>query len=999
MSDNIVISFSNKDRAFVQELTELLDQRLSRYRTVRGDEAGDGRPRVWIYPQQTDGSRHIIEIHRQLAQALAVIVVLSEHSAASRWVLEEVQVAWNANKLIIPITVGERTVIKQSDVGTLLSTRTWIYAEGLDIAAVADSIVTTLVELEKITRADIGSRYRHKRQLTTRPTGGYFEATRDDDERLFVVKEVASSDREVLLELDAKEAKLRQLRNPALPLIEDYIKEEGRRYIVWEEVPGRHLGDVLAAQKDQPLAWTDIQPWVADALTTLALLHQAKVLHLGLKPQNFKRTRDGQIKLLDIGLDRRPMGSAATGTTDPYLAPELLDERDPSPRSDLYAAGAVLYTLLTGDRQPSPTKPPVVKRNREVPEHVSQAIAKAMSADPAQRFRSANEFLVALEGAQEPVVGAARLPRWLVLAGVGLVVVVALFALLPLLTRGPGPDVAASTTGVVATAAPVAAGASDAAPSETVVSVAPSNAQATSLPVSSVECPIYRLGGTGVTWDMDVNVPAGEIAFIDAWGFDTTTNGVFVTITGPYTGKHTITDGAFCGGISANTNYYPIWSQRFNNMKDPFQQILLPAVPVSSLPPLPSSFQAVMAMVRDEEVNRQAIDPQRGVIIETPTNVITTIEANNSHGFTRLESTVRDFVLHADITWGEPEDSCQLSFRQNDTGFYTTGIRNEGAAYAGLAEASGRWIPFADTKSSTILTAPSAQNSLVLVGISNRLQLFINGVQVLSFSDPSNSVRNFALSGFDNIGSNETARSSCGFTNVWLWAPDGPAATVGQRPPLDTAISLEDQAFAEAILQRAAMMPLLFTEDFEGPGSRFWIGEYERGSSVIENGQFKIEALTEYPLQAHAVSELGRRKLRGDFSIATDVIHKRDAVNAGGGIVFGGAGDDEASWQTSEVLIYGDGTWAVRTYRNQAFDQQFSLERTQHSAIFRDDKANRLQITRSSETVVITINGTVVGIVTGSPVVEGWFGLTVVRADENPTATVFFDNVDVREAQ
>lgn len=348
MSDNIVISFSNKDRAFVETLSEQLNRRLNRYRTVRGAEDGDGRPRVWIYPQQTDGSRHIIEIHRQIEQALAVVVVLSEHSAASRWVLEEVQFAWNRNKFLIPVALGDRRVIRQSDPGVILETRTWNYADEADSAAVADSIVKTLEDEKFIRLADIGSRYRHKRQLTTRPTGGYFEATRDDDERLFVVKEVASSDREVLRELDAKEAKLRQLRNPALPLIEDYIKEEGRRYIVWEEVPGRHLGDVLAAQKDQPLAWSDIQPWVADALTTLAFLHQAKVLHLGLKPQNFKRTRDGQIKLLDIGLDRRPTGSAATGTTDPYLAPELLDERDPSPRSDLYAAGAVLYTRLGG---------------------------------------------------------------------------------------------------------------------------------------------------------------------------------------------------------------------------------------------------------------------------------------------------------------------------------------------------------------------------------------------------------------------------------------------------------------------------------------------------------------------------------------------------------------------------------------------------------------------------------------------------------------------------
>lgn len=447
MGDNIVISFSNKDRAFVEALAELLNQRLSRYRTVRGDEAGDGRPRVWIYPQQTDGSRHIIEIHRQLEQALAVIVILSDHSAASRWVLEEVQFAWNANKLIIPIAVGDRDVIKPSDPGVLLRTRTWIYASEVDRITVADSIIKTLEEEKLIRPAEIGSRYRHRRQLTTRPTGGYFEATRDDDERLLVVKEVANSDREVLRDLDAKVA---QLRNPALPLIEDYLQEEGRRYIVWEEMPGRSLADQLAAQRGQPLAWADIQPWVDDALVTLAFLHQAKVLHLGLKPQNLKRTRDGQIKLLDLGLDRRPAGEIV-GTTDPYLAPELLDERDPSPRSDLYAFGALLYTLLTGDTQPSPLKPSVARRNRAVPEHVSQAIAKAMSAEPAQRFRSANEFLVALGGAPVPIAGAPQLPKWLLPVGGAVAVVVAVLVAVQLFIGVGGSGASGTVPTIVPT--------------------------------------------------------------------------------------------------------------------------------------------------------------------------------------------------------------------------------------------------------------------------------------------------------------------------------------------------------------------------------------------------------------------------------------------------------------------------------------------------------------------------------------------------------------------
>ena len=89
-------------------------------------------------------------------------------------------------------------------------------------------------------------------------------------------------------------------------------------------------------------------------------------------------------------------------------------------------------------------------------------------------------------------------------------------------------------------------------------------------------CLIYKAEGKGVTWELDIDVPVGEIAFVDAWGFDDRSGGVFVTITGPYTGHHKIVDGAFCGGIPANANYEPVKQQRLQQMQEPFQRISLP---------------------------------------------------------------------------------------------------------------------------------------------------------------------------------------------------------------------------------------------------------------------------------------------------------------------------------------------------------------------------------------------------------------------------------------
>lgn len=75
-------------------------------------------------------------------------------------------------------------------------------------------------------------------------------------------------------------------------------------------------------------------------------------------------------------------------------------------------------------------------------------------------------------------------------------------------------------------------------------------------------CPTYKETKVGVEKNMDIVVSEGEIAFINALGFDELSGGVFVTITGPYTGNHTLRDGAFCGGIPVDSNYEPVREQR-----------------------------------------------------------------------------------------------------------------------------------------------------------------------------------------------------------------------------------------------------------------------------------------------------------------------------------------------------------------------------------------------------------------------------------------------------
>jgi hypothetical protein len=100
------------------------------------------------------------------------------------------------------------------------------------------------------------------------------------------------------------------------------------------------------------------------------------------------------------------------------------------------------------------------------------------------------------------------------------------------------------------------------------------------IPTTSVQeiiydCPNYLETGKGKSLSLSIDIPSGEIAFIDGYGFDNKKGGVFVTITGPYQGQHVITDGAFCSGIDINANYAPLQEQRLNRCAS-CQKISLP---------------------------------------------------------------------------------------------------------------------------------------------------------------------------------------------------------------------------------------------------------------------------------------------------------------------------------------------------------------------------------------------------------------------------------------
>jgi len=192
-------------------------------------------------------------------------------------------------------------------------------------------------------------------------------------------------------------------------------------YYVMREHKGRTLAAHVAEQGPLPLAqWLEV---ARQLLQAVGVLHRRNLLHRDIKPDNLHLGDDGQLRLLDFGLAYCPGLSQdqqhdLPGTPS-FIAPEAFEGQPPSPRQDLYAAGVTLYHLLTGHypygeveafQRPRFGQPVNAARYRpDLPEWLQHNLQQAVAADPAQRFETAEQWLLLLERGDRQAQGS--LPR------------------------------------------------------------------------------------------------------------------------------------------------------------------------------------------------------------------------------------------------------------------------------------------------------------------------------------------------------------------------------------------------------------------------------------------------------------------------------------------------------------------------------------------------------------------------------------------------------------
>nr|BFD92338.1 protein kinase [Kitasatospora sp. Xyl93] len=210
---------------------------------------------------------------------------------------------------------------------------------------------------------------------------------------------------------------------------EEYVGDESTPYIVMELVEGRTVRELLADEEAPPVDQALII--IAGVLEALAYSHRNGIVHRDIKPANVIITNTGAVKVMDFGIARALTGGATTMTqtgmvmgTPQYLSPEQALGKPVDHRSDLYAAGCMLYELLTlrppftGDTPLSvvyqhvqdPPVPPS-QANGRVPVGLDPLVLRSLAKNPDDRFQDADEFRAHVQHALREMHGAAG-PGW-----------------------------------------------------------------------------------------------------------------------------------------------------------------------------------------------------------------------------------------------------------------------------------------------------------------------------------------------------------------------------------------------------------------------------------------------------------------------------------------------------------------------------------------------------------------------------------------------------------
>jgi hypothetical protein len=215
-----------------------------------------------------------------------------------------------------------------------------------------------------------------------------------------------------LIALQREARKAQTLAHANIVSVYDFDRDGAMVYVTMEYLPGKSLGQLLRAPDFRALSFEEAMKIVRGMGKALAYAHERGFVHCDFKPANVILTDTGGVKVIDFGIARvfqkaeeapdvTVFDPGSLGALTPaYASPEMLENREPDPRDDVYALGCITYELLTG-RHPfnrlsatqardgglRPQRPPGLGHRQW------RALRCALSFQREQRTPSVNRFL------------------------------------------------------------------------------------------------------------------------------------------------------------------------------------------------------------------------------------------------------------------------------------------------------------------------------------------------------------------------------------------------------------------------------------------------------------------------------------------------------------------------------------------------------------------------------------------------------------------------------